>query len=103
MIVFQVSLNFDPVKEILKIPRHIYILMKKVIMHVTMESFAPPFSTIKKLNIMTLQLPIYYMLYWNIGISIRISIGANADIARTKREKGIVIVVKRWMQACYFG
>ena len=66
-------------------------------------SFAPPFSTIKKLNIITLQLPIYYMLYWNIGISIRISIGANADIARTKREKGIVIVVKRWMQACYFG
>ena len=31
MIVFQVSLNFDPVKEILKIQRQIYILMKKVI------------------------------------------------------------------------
>ena len=77
--------------------------MKKVIMHVTMESFAPLFSTIKKLNIMTLQLPIYYTLYWNIGISIRISIGANADIARTKREKRIVIVVERWMQACCFG
>ena len=31
MIVFQVSLNFDPVKEILKIQSQIYILMKKVI------------------------------------------------------------------------
>ena len=31
MIVFQVSLNFDPVKEILKILFHIYILMKKVV------------------------------------------------------------------------
>ena len=30
MIVFQ-ELNFDPVKEILKIQCHIYILMKKVI------------------------------------------------------------------------
>ena len=29
MIVFQ-ELNLDPVKEILKIPCHIYILMKKV-------------------------------------------------------------------------
>ena len=42
MIVFQVSLNFDPVKEILKIRCHIYILMKKVIIlreiHVTMKS-----------------------------------------------------------------
>ena len=42
MIVFQVSLNFDPVKEILKIQCHIYILMKKVIIlreiHVTMKS-----------------------------------------------------------------
>ena len=31
MIVFQVSLNSDPVKEILKIRRQIYSLMKKVI------------------------------------------------------------------------
>ena len=45
MIVFQ-ELNFDPVKEILKIRCHIYILMKKVIIlrkiHVKMKSFAPP-------------------------------------------------------------
>ena len=47
MIVFQ-ELNFDPVKEIMKIC-HIYILMKKVIIHektwkihVKMKSFAPP-------------------------------------------------------------
>ena len=31
MIVFQVLLNFDPVKEILKMQCQIYILMKKVI------------------------------------------------------------------------
>ena len=31
MVVFQVSLNFDPVKKILKVQRQIYILMKKVI------------------------------------------------------------------------
>ena len=31
MVVFQVSLNFDPVKEILKVQRQIYILVKKVI------------------------------------------------------------------------
>ena len=45
MIVFQ-ELNFDPVKKILKIRCHIYILMKKVIIlrkiHVKMKSFAPP-------------------------------------------------------------
>ena len=35
----------------------------------------------KKLNIFTLQLPIYYILEYEI------SIGANADIATTKREK----------------
>ena len=45
MIVFQV-LNFDPVKKILKIQCHIYILIKIVIIlrkiHVKMKSFAPP-------------------------------------------------------------
>ena len=45
MIVFQ-ELNFDPVKEILKIQCHIYILMKKVVIlrkiHVKWKSFAPP-------------------------------------------------------------
>ena len=48
MIVFQVSLNFDPVKKILKIQCHIYILTKKVNIDVTMKSFAPPFSTIEQ-------------------------------------------------------
>ena len=42
------SLNFDPVKEILKIQCEIYILMKKVVIlrkiKVTMKSFAPSFS-----------------------------------------------------------
>ena len=45
MIVFQ-ELNFDPVKEILKIRCHIYILIKKVIIlreiHVKLKSFARP-------------------------------------------------------------
>ena len=43
---FSGIINFDPVKEILKIRCHIYILMKKVIIlrkiHVKMKSFAPP-------------------------------------------------------------
>ena len=47
MIVSQISLNFGPVKEILKIRCHIYILMKKVIilkkMQVTVKTFAPPY------------------------------------------------------------
>ena len=45
MIVFQ-ELNFDPVKEVLKIRCHMYTLMKKVIIlskiHMKMKSFAPP-------------------------------------------------------------
>ena len=47
MIVFQVSLNFDPTKEILLIRRQIYILMKKVIIlgkiQGIMKTFTPPF------------------------------------------------------------
>ena len=50
LIDFQVSLNFDPAKEILKLRCHINNFMKKAIVlrksHVTMKSFAPPFSTI---------------------------------------------------------
>ena len=46
MMVLQVSLNFDPVKEKLKV-RHIYVLMKKSItlgkIDVTFKSFVPPF------------------------------------------------------------
>ena len=53
MIVFQ-ELNFDPVKEILKIRCHIYILMKKVIIlrkiHVKMKSFAPPWKETKHIH-----------------------------------------------------
>ena len=52
MIVLQVSLNFDPVNEILKIQCHFYISMKHVIIlrkiHVTMNSFIPPFSTVEE-------------------------------------------------------
>ena len=47
MILFQVSLNIDPVKEILKMQCQIYVLMKKPIIlrkiHVTMKSFTLPF------------------------------------------------------------
>ena len=52
MIVFQVSINFDPVKKILKILCHIYISMKKVIIlrktYVTMKSFTLTISTIER-------------------------------------------------------
>ena len=49
MIVSQVSLNFDPVKEILKIQCQIYVLMKQVIslkkIQVTVKiSFSPFFN-----------------------------------------------------------
>ena len=40
MIVFQVSLNFDPAKEILKIMKKGIILRK---IHVTIKYFVPPF------------------------------------------------------------
>ena len=46
----------------------------------------------KKLNIFTLQLSIYYIL------GKAISIGANADIVKSKREKEIGFVVERWLQ-----
>ena len=47
MIVFQASLNFDPMKEILKIRCQIYVSIKKLIIlrkiHETMKYFAAPF------------------------------------------------------------
>ena len=47
LIVFRVLLNFDPVKEILKIRFQIYILMKKVIIlrkiQAKRKTFTPPF------------------------------------------------------------
>ena len=80
IVFFQVSLNFDPVKQILEIRCQIYNLMNKVTILrkilVTMKTFAPPFfkqfmngkkrvvmRTIrKKLNIFMFQLSIYYIL-----------------------------------------
>ena len=54
MIVFQVLLNFDPVKEILKIRCQIYIRMKKVTIvekiQVTTKTFAPPFFNLFSLS-----------------------------------------------------
>ena len=47
MIIFQVSLNFDPLREIPITQCQSYILMKRVIFlrktYVIMKSFAPPF------------------------------------------------------------
>ena len=47
MIVFQVSLNFDLAKEILKMQCQIYILLKKAIIlkkiQAKMKTFTPPF------------------------------------------------------------
>ena len=62
MIVFQ-ELNFDPVKEILKIRCHIYILMKKVI--ILRKKWRLLLHHRKKLNIFTSQLLIYYIQYEN--------------------------------------
>ena len=70
MIVFQGWLNFDPVKEILEIRWHIYILMRKGIILrkilVTMKSFAPPFSTMEENSTCS------RCNYWFITYSIRI-------------------------------
>ena len=46
----------------------------------------------KELNTFMLQLPTYDILEQ------KISIGAIADIAKTKREKQIVLVGEKWMQ-----
>ena len=50
MTVFQVSLNFNPAKETLKLRCQIYILMTKLIflrkLQAAMKAFTPPFSTI---------------------------------------------------------
>ena len=47
MIVFQASLNFEPLKEILKIQCQIYILIMKVIIlrkiQAALKTFTPPF------------------------------------------------------------
>ena len=56
MIFFQVPLNFDPVREILKIRCQISVLMKKVIIDdrkidVTIKSFAPPFFSYFNLSL----------------------------------------------------
>ena len=81
MIVFQVSLSFDPAKEILILRCQIYILMKKVIIlrKIQVRMKTPPFSNhfrlslnrkirevmramrkkLLKLNTFMLQLPIY--------------------------------------------
>ena len=45
MIAFQVSLNFDPAKEILKIRRQIYILMKKVIILRKIKAITKTFAS----------------------------------------------------------
>ena len=100
--IFQVSLNFDPVKEILKIRYQIYILKEKVTIlmkiHVTMKPFAPPFfdhfclslnrkkrvvmrAMRKKLNIFTPQLPIDYILEHEI------STGTNTDIHKNEARE----------------
>ena len=48
------ELNFDPVKEILKIRCHIYILMEKVVslrkIHVKMKSFTPLYKQTKHIH-----------------------------------------------------
>ena len=59
MIVFQ-ELNFDPVKEILKIQCHIYILMKKVIILRKIQPFAPTWKETKHIHASAADLYIQY-------------------------------------------
>ena len=71
MIVFQVSLKFNLLKEMLKIIKcHIFILIKTVNflrkIHTTIDNEVFHFTILhhrKKLNIFTLQLPIHYIQY----------------------------------------
>ena len=64
MIVFQV-LNFDPVKKILTIQCHIYILIKIVIILKKIRVKSLLLLHRKKLNIFMPHLPIYYIQYYN--------------------------------------
>ena len=76
MIIFQ-ELNFDPVKEILKIRCHIYILMKKVIIlrkiNMKMKSFAPPYKETEHSRLSC----------WFITYSIRIE---NLDWSKSQKQ-----------------
>ena len=59
-------LNFDPMKEILKIRCHMHILMKKAIIlkiQVTIKSFAPPFCTIERIFTPYLHLSFRFIIY----------------------------------------
>ena len=60
-----------------------------------MRSFAPPLSTIER-NYKRIHSLSAYLLHT--VLEQEISIGANADIAKTKREKQIVFAIERWMQ-----
>ena len=60
--------------------KHIHVSAVDLL-HIRKEIWIGMRAMKKKLNIFMLQLPIYYILEW------KISIGANADIAKTKREK----------------
>ena len=118
MIVCQVLVRFDPVKEILKLRSQIYILVKKKIIlnkiQVTMKTSVPPFfnhfsfglnrkklcgneSQEEETKHIHVRLPVYYILEQEISIA-----GANSDVAKTKQAKQIVFVVERWMQCLLF-
>ena len=87
MIAFQ-ELNFDPVKEILKIQFHIYILMKKVIIlrkiHVKMKSFTPQWKETKHIHTSAAGFVTYNM---------RIE---NLDWSKCQKQPLEVFCEKRW-------
>ena len=97
MIVFR-FFKFDTVKEILKRRCQIYNLMKKMIILRKIQ-FEPEQkktggneSHEKESKHIHPSVAYYYILEQEIQI------GANANIAKTKREKYIVFVLERWIQ-----
>ena len=100
---------------LLKMRCQIYISMKKMIIlrkiQVKMRTFAPPFfdrfclslnrkklavmrDMTKKLDILTLQLPIYYILYQNR----KSRLAQMPTLQKAKQEKQIVFVAEKQMQ-----
>ena len=85
MIILQ-ELNFDPMKEILKIWCHNYILIKKVIILrkicVKIKSFAPPWKETKHMP----QLLIYYIQHENIE---------NLNLSKCQKQQPLEVFCKK--------
>ena len=86
---FKFSINFDPVEKILK------YLNKESDYSVKMKSFVPRQKETKHIHVSAGDL-------LHTVLEQEVSIGANADIAKTKQEKQIAFAVQiaQWLTTC---